>query len=101
MLNGGHQRFRWSCLSKPASLQRWERLGWLDKKPDCPLTCEESIPLGRDFRVHVAPRQRSRPLLAQSPAYKKIGPLAHRATRDRKSTRLNSSHVEISYAVFC
>src|SRR5690349_23463756 len=24
-----------------------------------------------------------------------------RATRDRKSTRLNSSHVEISYAVFC
>src|SRR5690625_1482210 len=24
-----------------------------------------------------------------------------RATRDRKSTRLNSSHVAISYAVFC
>src|SRR5438874_5094285 len=24
-----------------------------------------------------------------------------RASRDRKSTRLNSSHVEISYAVFC
>src|SRR5690349_23993528 len=23
------------------------------------------------------------------------------ATKDRKSTRLNSSHVEISYAVFC
>src|SRR5436309_7527564 len=32
-------------------------------------------------------------------------PLAHedhaRAVRDRKSTRLNSSHVKISYAVFC
>src|SRR5690349_23699891 len=27
--------------------------------------------------------------------------LGHRARRDRKSTRLNSSHVEISYAVFC
>src|SRR5438874_5534438 len=27
--------------------------------------------------------------------------LALRAPRDRKSTRLNSSHVEISYAVFC
>src|SRR5438874_2768961 len=26
---------------------------------------------------------------------------AHRPARDRKSTRLNSSHVEISYAVFC
>src|SRR3712207_7608415 len=26
---------------------------------------------------------------------------AHRARRDRKSTRLNSSHANISYAVFC
>src|SRR5690349_24056399 len=26
---------------------------------------------------------------------------AAKAPRDRKSTRLNSSHVEISYAVFC
>src|SRR5436305_6482142 len=25
----------------------------------------------------------------------------HRARQDRKSTRLNSSHVRISYAVFC
>src|SRR5690625_855081 len=28
-------------------------------------------------------------------------PTCHRAPRDRKSTRLNSSHVAISYAVFC
>src|SRR6267378_4525393 len=28
-------------------------------------------------------------------------PRARRRTQDRKSTRLNSSHVEISYAVFC
>src|SRR5699024_11509197 len=28
-------------------------------------------------------------------------PFKRRATRDRKSTRLNSSHVSISYAVFC
>src|SRR5690606_41641320 len=28
-----------------------------------------------------------------------VGTLAH--VRDRKSTRLNSSHVKISYAVFC
>src|SRR5438874_3091934 len=27
--------------------------------------------------------------------------VARRLERDRKSTRLNSSHVEISYAVFC
>src|SRR3989442_9404065 len=28
-------------------------------------------------------------------------PRAHAKLRDRKSTRLNSSHVRISYAVFC
>src|SRR2546430_11985769 len=27
--------------------------------------------------------------------------LAHQSMRDRKSTRLNSSHSQISYAVFC
>src|SRR5690349_23962375 len=30
-----------------------------------------------------------------------LGVDVHDATADRKSTRLNSSHVEISYAVFC
>src|SRR5437870_6234044 len=30
-----------------------------------------------------------------------VRPLRHRGRRDRKSTRLNSSHVAISYAVFC
>src|SRR5690625_7007607 len=34
--------------------------------------------------------------LGQSPH-----PLSHLAALDRKSTRLNSSHVAISYAVFC
>src|SRR5437667_6782323 len=28
-------------------------------------------------------------------------PRFHRLARDRKSTRLNSSHITISYAVFC
>src|SRR5690349_23476898 len=34
---------------------------------------------------------------------KNTGPsiVAEKICRDRKSTRLNSSHVEISYAVFC
>src|SRR5690625_5965800 len=31
----------------------------------------------------------------------KLCPAHRRAVRDRKSTRLNSSHVAISYAVFC
>src|SRR5438034_7091222 len=30
-----------------------------------------------------------------------VGDTAQAATRDRKSTRLNSSHTVISYAVFC
>src|SRR5699024_12011730 len=30
-----------------------------------------------------------------------LPPHVHREHRDRKSTRLNSSHVSISYAVFC
>src|SRR5690349_23274643 len=33
--------------------------------------------------------------------YLRAGAIAARAPLDRKSTRLNSSHVEISYAVFC
>src|SRR3712207_8194025 len=46
----------------------------------------------------IAPRERSRPPLIG-------GRFRHRhycyASRDRKSTRLNSSHANISYAVFC
>src|SRR5690349_23086740 len=46
---------------------------------------------------------RSRPLLGgRRPVGRPAGGLGGgRARRDRKSTRLNSSHVEISYAVFC
>src|SRR6267378_4431862 len=36
----------------------------------------------------------------RSPRPERCRPTAHYC-RDRKSTRLNSSHVEISYAVFC
>src|SRR5690606_41416678 len=31
----------------------------------------------------------------------RVRPQTYRTGRDRKSTRLNSSHVKISYAVFC
>src|SRR5690349_22324569 len=34
-------------------------------------------------------------------ALRPAGPAGDAAEKDRKSTRLNSSHVEISYAVFC
>src|SRR5690349_22716380 len=46
-------------------------------------------------RVHAAARPRwSSPARTRRPA-------RSRSRADRKSTRLNSSHVEISYAVFC
>src|SRR5690606_41690092 len=35
------------------------------------------------------------------PAHGRDGRLEYEAAQDRKSTRLNSSHVKISYAVFC
>src|SRR5690554_7741403 len=35
------------------------------------------------------------------PWYEKTDSQPHRLALDRKSTRLNSSHVRISYAVFC
>src|SRR5438874_4991997 len=41
------------------------------------------------------------PFFAQNIWLNSIGLLATMALGDRKSTRLNSSHVEISYAVFC
>src|SRR3712207_8325033 len=35
------------------------------------------------------------------PALKSLGRLLRQLLQDRKSTRLNSSHANISYAVFC
>src|SRR5436309_6327865 len=51
------------------------------------------------FRSHAAPRLRGTQQLARDQPE-----LAHSVSElglDRKSTRLNSSHVKISYAVFC
>src|SRR5690554_7738773 len=40
-------------------------------------------------------------LCIAAPSSKNLEPLVALQTIDRKSTRLNSSHVRISYAVFC
>src|SRR5690606_40300755 len=42
-----------------------------------------------------------RPINPSTVAYSNDGLLNTLALKDRKSTRLNSSHVKISYAVFC
>src|SRR5438874_10674103 len=54
------------------------------------------------FRSSSTFRSRQFLSLSKSPQWRRFyGSLAARPTLDRKSTRLNSSHVEISYAVFC
>src|SRR5690554_7137648 len=55
------------------------------------------------FRSPRADRREAGPGRRGSPAcpYVRAGRGAWPTARDRKSTRLNSSHVRISYAVFC
>src|SRR5437899_4058025 len=61
------------------------------------------------FRSHVRYLRRSRPACGLAPGgHRRIrarflngGRWRVRICRDRKSTRLNSSHLGISYAVFC
>src|SRR5690349_24838374 len=59
------------------------------------------------FRSSPGPTASSAPTAANeschpgSPAVSGLSSNVTPAARDRKSTRLNSSHVEISYAVFC
>src|SRR5947209_9845867 len=52
------------------------------------------------FRSHPSPRPR-RLLWTKIHSSKLWGRLVPRLCADRKSTRLNSSHANISYAVFC
>src|SRR5690349_24006604 len=47
-------------------------------------------------RLNVAARQMNKPLTTAADMM-----IRGEELKDRKSTRLNSSHVEISYAVFC
>src|SRR5699024_12439764 len=61
----------------------------------------------------LAPRDRERPLARRNRGFaprerafaihggQRIANALSRGAKDRKSTRLNSSHVSISYAVFC
>src|SRR5690348_18065643 len=54
------------------------------------------------FRSGSPPRRRSTaPVTSSSSTRPQRAPVGCCATADRKSTRLNSSHPSISYAVFC
>src|SRR2546429_3752697 len=58
-------------------------------------TCDEKCPAGRPFHRGVRGRRQGRTSRTRHHAAGLQG------ERDRKSTRLNSSHGYISYAVFC
>src|SRR3712207_7216067 len=62
------------------------------------------LPQAREAAAHVAPAEDRDPHRGQRTARRLDSPpRAHlqRHPADRKSTRLNSSHANISYAVFC
>src|SRR5256885_7149051 len=54
------------------------------------------IPEEREMARHIKPHAR-----VDHPHERRDGELAAGTREDRKSTRLNSSHLVISYAVFC
>src|SRR5690349_24932636 len=70
------------------------------------LSLHDALPISRAARGAGAHPRLLRPVGPPPPArghgqHHRAVPLDQEPRRDRKSTRLNSSHVEISYAVFC
>src|SRR6266571_2702952 len=77
------------------------------RKSPCSCTCKRGffffLMIRRPPRSTLFPYTtlfRSRARRSQSSCWPRAGSFA-RSVRDRKSTRLNSSHMSISYAVFC
>src|SRR2546426_4696417 len=66
-----------------------------------PYTTLFRSPSARRRNGHHDPARPARRRGLSRPALSRLGPRAQRQQRDRKSTRLNSSHLVISYAVFC
>src|SRR5690606_186005 len=66
--------------------------------PDAP---EEELDCAREILATLATRAYRRPVAADDPAIAALLGFFDEGRRDRKSTRLNSSHVKSSYAVFC
>src|SRR3712207_7300795 len=70
------------------------------------LSLHDALPIYRDLLVRCEPHppRGVRACPARAPVCPQGGagrPRGTRRRRDRKSTRLNSSHANISYAVFC
>src|SRR5438874_10011230 len=61
------------------------------------LSLHDALPSWRRYRAHASWRRRPR----RTGCRRSTASSSSTGAPDRKSTRLNSSHVEISYAVFC
>src|SRR3989442_7325647 len=69
----------------------------LEARPALPIECLHAV--GRHYDdIHVDPQKR---ILAHRDFVRQRANILSEALGDRKSTRLNSSHVRISYAVLC
>src|SRR2546429_6811980 len=66
------------------------------------LSLHDALPIFRplDRGEHIRPHREQRGSTGNLELQQRL-PRVHRADQDRKSTRLNSSHGYISYAVFC
>src|SRR5690625_6982019 len=109
--------FKSLCVS-PSLLSTLEKIGFRTPTPVQTAALPKALQ-GRDLMVSAQTgsgktaafmlpaiqrvlQARQQAAAASSPAAAEAAPAgAPRAGRDRKSTRLNSSHVAISYAVFC
>src|SRR5690606_41006136 len=66
------------------------------------LSLHDALPIFvLDFRGNTTTYAHALPPVADTPVFARYDSFYRLLAKDRKSTRLNSSHVKISYAVFC
>src|SRR3712207_7880737 len=65
------------------------------------LSLHDALPILRGARAMIGAFVSRAPSASPEELLRRLDSAPDRATRDRKSTRLNSSHANISYAVFC
>src|SRR5690606_40884851 len=74
-----------------------------DTPKEPPINPKPAIPIFMTSRFQIESNRKfaSAPVPEYLPPYRPISEYTSCPAQDRKSTRLNSSHVKISYAVFC
>src|SRR5205807_9389494 len=89
-----------STLFPYTTLFRSEQVACLHAPPDLALDLRGTGQAGRGVHGHV-PRRAGEQTVQPAHLLGRLEQRGDHLIRDRKSTRLNSSHLVISYAVFC